>query len=195
MELARLPFTGGARALLGANIAMAILLFATPIAFWPLLPDPVPAHFDLAGVADGYVDRPSALPLIILIAASLSLVNALIATFSIMRYGLLINHPYLVSIPAIIHVLSHPSLSPIQRGELVNRVFTVLLLEGVLLGATLLVIEFNILVGMLTHRLPISPVAVIPMAIAVVLVGVYLYRRTWLHIRRTVAVSGHGGVA
>ncbi len=112
------------------------------------LPEQVPVHFNWEGAANDYGNRLVLLYLPVL----LSLVPLLLLVLVRFRFVLVNRWPHWVNLPAFF--LYAPLLEPERRAVWLNRYFEVLLLMDVELTVFFVFLEWGILQGARTGRLP-----------------------------------------
>ncbi len=122
-EIQKVLFERGDRTLVYINIVVGLALLLYPVRY--------------------YLETGETTLLIIGLA--LSPANILLALISKYRFELIERYPYLLSIPALALILYEGEISPRERGVFINKMFSVVLKFGVLLGIYSLGIEYFVI--------------------------------------------------
>lgn len=174
--------------LLVANVVLSLVLVALPWLYYPYLPEVIPTHFGLNGKPDAWAPKEEATYLFIILSVALPLANVVIALITAFRFALVVRYPYLVNLPAFTYLISSDRFTPRDRGIYVNRMFRVVLVIGVLLGAYLISLEYATLHSMVVGVYPPALIVcdvVVPLVIT--LVAIYLYWGLYMEVKGRVA--------
>ncbi|MCE4613949.1 MAG: DUF1648 domain-containing protein [Desulfurococcales archaeon] len=172
------PLSNKGRSLLYANILMVVLLVVIPIACLPYMPATVPSHWNASGQVTNYS---SSFSTVMILAVVMPLANIIIVLITAFRWKIINKYPYLINLPAITLVISTGNMDQYEKSRIINRIFEVTLLLGLVIGVYLLGLDAIILDSMITGHSNGTLVLLYSIIGAIVLIVpvILLYRKIY----------------
>ena len=173
-----LPLSQKGKRLLYINLFIVILLIAIPIVSLTYMPSIVPSHWNAEGQVTSYSTSTST---VIIIAIVMPLANIIIVLTTAYRWKLVNKYPYIINLPAITLVMSSGNLDHREKSEIINKIFEVTLLAGVIIGTYLLGLEIIMLDSMITgyYNNALTLSYTIIGAVLMIIPIILLYRRIY----------------
>jgi len=160
-----------------SNMALILILAVLPWIYYSRLPEIVPTHWNWGGQV---TSTGSSFNTMLLLSLVMPFANIIIEAIYLARWRILRGYPYLINLPAITVLLGSERINPRDKRRIIEDVFTVMLMVGVLIGIYLLVLEVGILESMRTGVEPswMLPYTIIGAA-AIIIPPLMMYRRIY----------------
>jgi hypothetical protein len=115
---------------------------------YTIFPQRIPIHFGITGEPNNYGGKYTFL----IVPLSFSLTPAIFIVLTKYRFTLVNKYPYLINLPAFFTNLT--KIPRERRGRWINRYFECVLGVGLLLSLSLVILEYGILLGVVSGKLP-----------------------------------------
>ena len=136
--------------LLWLNILLIILMIIIPWLYYPKLPLSVPSHWNLKGEIDRYSTK---LSYIIIISLFTPMTNIILLIIYAVRWPLIQKYPYAISLPAMVMILGSERIPEHVKRKLIEKMFDIVLLIGLLVGVYMFGLEILMLESALSGKI------------------------------------------
>jgi len=138
--------------MLAANILLIFILLALPWIYYYTLPEIVPTHWGLQGEVTSTGSKYDA---VLILSVTMPIANIIILIIWTFRWVLVRKYPYLINLPAITMVLGSEKFPQEKKDEIIEKIFDISLLIGIIVGVYMLILEWGILESMRTGTNPV----------------------------------------